>query len=120
MHARGISMALAVAGLIGLGAVPAVRADDAIPAAQATGERATPASNCNENALPRLSQPGATPGRRLILIPDNDDNTDRATPGSSGTLLILIPRRAPEATPQAPDTTPEPLPGRRNARTIEA
>jgi hypothetical protein len=147
MHARRFSLAIAMASVVGLGIAPAVHADDSeVGAGTAPGPSMvpTPGNGANGNVLPQT--PG---GRTLILIPDtpgqdndsDDNDSDRASPDpSSGTLLILIPRRAPgttaptpdatmpDTTPQSPGTTPQApdtqqplqLPGRRTARTIEA
>jgi hypothetical protein len=107
MHARRITLAVALAGVIGVGTVAAVRADDAASPA-GPGVAPTP----DESA----PQAGAPENPTVIVIPDNDE--DAATPGSTGTLLILIPRRAPDATTPAPESLPEPIPGRRTAHTV--
>jgi hypothetical protein len=104
MHPRRITLAVALAGLVGVGTVAAVRADDAGPGAVPTPDESVPQAGAPENPT-------------VIVIPDDDD--DASAPGSTGTLLILIPRRAPDATTPAPESLPQPIPGRRTAHTVD-
>jgi hypothetical protein len=115
MDARRISLAVALAGSIGLAAASLAFADDAASPA----ERASPTPQAQMPMLP----PGAAQGPTTILIPDQD--ADSASSGStSGTLLILIPRRAHDAAPQAPHTpalqSPSLVPSREPIRILEA
>ncbi|HEY1327262.1 MAG TPA: hypothetical protein VGI14_10015 [Casimicrobiaceae bacterium] len=101
MHSRRILMALAAAAsLAGLGVAPCACADDAA----SPSELAAPRGGL-DNAVPQL---GDAPGPTMILIPDTDENG--VASGSSGTVLILVPRRVPGTAPQTPDAAPPRLP----------
>lgn len=124
MDARRISLAVGLMGLTGLATAPLARADDAAsPAERAAPIPGQPATPLPQGQVPL--RPGATQAPTMILVPDGDEDDDGASPGSTGTLLILIPKRAPETAPQQtphapPLQSPSLVPTRQVVRILEA